>query len=166
MNKEIEFVKCNKCGYDKNIKGSKKCIKCLKFLDSNKISCPKCAKINVSDVKKCVNCGFDFGKKDFSHLISLLISTFVVVVFAILVYLDNSFILNNMKWIIRIVGIVGILIILVSTLCYGKKQRIIISAEEQMNDKKFKKMKLVSNLSVILGIVVVLLIVIYIVFTK
>ena len=83
----------------------------------------------------------------------------------ILVFVNNRFVINNMKWMIRGVGIIGIIMIMISTLFYGKEQQLLISAEEKMNDKKFRKFKFVSSLSVIMGILLVTGIVIFICFT-
>lgn len=164
MNEKIEFIKCKKCGFDKNIKGSKRCIKCKTILQHDTISCPKCARINKNDVIKCVSCGYKFKGKNWRNLINLIISIIVVIILGVLVYVDNNFVVSNLKWIIKIVGLVGIIMILISTLSYGKKQQLVISAEEQINDKKFKRFKVVSSLSVVLGILIVMGIVIFICF--
>lgn len=165
MKDKTQYIKCDKCGFAKNLRGSKKCIKCGNLFQRDFISCPKCALKNKVNVKKCVNCGYSFNGKNVRNIISLIISIVVIIIMGILVFVNNRFVINNMKWMIRGVGIIGIIMIMISTLFYGKEQQLLISAEEKMNDKKFRKFKFVSSLSVIMGILLVTGIVIFICFT-
>ena len=162
--KEFETVECSKCGF-LNVLGSKTCAKCHTPLKNTTKSCPKCAKRNKLDVKKCVSCGYVFGKKSHSLLINLIItSVFVLTVLAI-VYFNENLEKKHINILIYIVGGIGILSVFISTLTYGKSEKLILVAEEEINKRTFKNSK--RFIRIILYIVFILFIILlgYVLYT-
>ena len=143
--KEVKKIECPKCGFS-NVYGISKCIKCNTLLKSYLV-CPRCAKKNELETKKCVNCGYKFGRKKTSILFNLIIAVVLVgLLFVISKVSPDTFggTLKNMKR----VTVVVILLILLATLTYGKKEINHYSAEEQIieNSKVIKVKKITSIL--------------------
>ena len=141
---------CNNCGTE-NDHNAKKCSNCKKELVVIKV-CPRCAKVNEDSVDRCVNCGYAFNRKNRSFIVNLLLS--ILLVSSLLVinkYDPTAFkgLTNNMKRI----AVIGVVLIIIATLTYGRKDITKFSAEEQIieNTKIFKIRKVTS---IILGILV------------
>lgn len=131
-----EYIICPKCK-TKNVKGSKVCGKCHTKLEVLTKSCPKCAKRNKLDATRCVSCGYCFDKKHYNILINLIITVIFVGILFILVKFNPNLNKKHIKYLIYIIGGLGILIIIISTLTYGKKEMIPLSAEDEINRKSF-----------------------------
>ena len=147
--KEVKVIKCNKCGFE-NVYGTKKCMKCKTALKTDLV-CPRCAKKNLSDAKHCVNCGYSFERKKGGILFNLILSILLVVSLLVVNHFDPdvfSGLTKNMKR----VAVFVIIIILIATLTYGKKEINHYSAEEEMM-KNSKMMKVRKVTSIILGLI-------------
>lgn len=163
--KEIEYIKCPKCG-SISVKGTKKCSKCHISLNTNKKSCPKCAKINEANVKRCVSCGFNFNKKPRSIVLNLIICFLLVIALFILVGLEYSGTVKKINFIFKLISAIFILFLLYSNIHYGYKDIIKYGASEELNNgemtKKLNKMKKLSSLLVIAaGIIIIISLIIY-----
>lgn len=161
---EIEYVKCPKCG-SKNVKGSKVCGKCHKTLEVTTKSCPKCAKRNKLDATRCVSCGYSFDKKSHSTLINLIITILFIGVLIILVKLNPDLNKKHISFLIYAIGGIGILFVLISTFTYGKKEKISLSAEDEMNKKTFQNHITFSKVLTWIGLVVLLVLIGYVSYT-
>lgn len=166
--KDIKKVKCSNCGFD-NVLGTKKCVKCNTMLKTNKKSCPKCAKINDIGALKCVSCGYKFKGKKRGMLANLIISFIIVAVLITLSVLEHKGIVSYITKGLKALSLLFIVYIVYSSLSYGSKDIANYKgAEKEMikENKKFTKMKRISNIAVILGGFIVLGIVIYYYFFK
>lgn len=151
--KDISKVKCGKCGFE-NVLGSKTCVKCHATLKHTRKGCPKCAKVNSIDAKKCVKCGYDFSKKGNGIFKNLIISVIIVLVLALFLLFDNS-LSKDISIGFKIAAGFIIVGIISSSINYASSEVIKFDAEEEMVDNvsKFKRMKLLSSLMVLIGIV-------------
>jgi len=149
-----EKIECPKCGF-KNIKGTKVCHKCHSVIRRTK-SCPRCAKRNEIDVLKCVNCGYKFNKKERSIFFNLIISLLIIFLLLLLVYFKKANIVKDIRILLQVISVIAILIILYVTLNYGRKEQVNFSAEEEHvnTDPKFLKMKKISKISIIIGLLI------------
>ncbi|MBR4693479.1 MAG: hypothetical protein IKP07_01595 [Bacilli bacterium] len=147
--KRVKTIKCNKCGY-MNPFGLEKCTKCGAELKVNKV-CPNCAKINAPDAEHCVNCGHIFGRGSRSFLVNFFLSVLLVSSLLIINYYDPTVfksLTNNMKR----VAVIVIILILVATLTYGKKDITKYSAEEKILENN-KVIRLRKYTSIALGVI-------------
>ena len=147
--KRVKTIKCSKCGYE-NAFGLEKCTNCKAKLVVNKV-CPVCAKVNEPNAEHCVNCGHIFGRGNRSFLVNFFLSVLLVSSLLIINYYDPTVfkhLTNNMKR----VAVVVIILILVATLTYGRKDINKYSAEEKILENN-KIIKLRKYTSIILGII-------------
>lgn len=161
-----DTIKCPHCG-SLNIKGASKCTKCLKRLDNLIKSCPKCAKRNKSNALKCVSCGYNFNNTSISVLIiNALLSILVVIILCSLIYLrSNNIITNHLSLIIKIVGGLGILLLIIATLTNGKKDIYKFDKTDSISNNKFNKFKTLSYTSFYVGIVLLIILLVYLYIT-
>lgn len=134
---KMNTVKCPKCGRE-NLSIAKICVKCKSKLVEIK-SCPKCAKINSLENDKCLSCGYNFNKKGKKKhlLLDLAISlVFMLVMFALYYFkvLNDE---NTLKIAVKVVGILIIYYFYISTLFYGRKEKVSLSNEEEVIKQKF-----------------------------
>ena len=163
--KDIETEKCPHCGFE-NVKGTLNCGKCHKTL-KNYISWPRCAKKNPLNTKKCIRCGYNLNRKKNNLLKNLLISAILVAVLCLIVYLTKLNSLKNIRIILNILVVILIIIIFYHTISYGTKDINKFEAHEEILDtKKFNKMRKISSISVVIGISVAFIILIYFYFFK
>ena len=146
------LVVCPHCGFE-NTKHLKSCLSCGKELVGAK-SCPRCAKINVSTVKKCVNCGYRFTKSKVSTIASLIFCGLLLVVLMLLMIFGQTEIvksfLDNFRW----VAVIIIILIVISTLTYGRKEKIDYDSYNDAikNDLMYKK--IFSKIAIIVGLLI------------
>ena len=95
MEKNVK-IKCPNCGF-LNIKGTKKCSKCKRDIDSFRKSCPRCGKINSNNVKLCIRCKYDFTKKKRTIWFNLFLSLLLMGLLCLLVVFGKE-ILSWLKW--------------------------------------------------------------------
>lgn len=157
-----EHIKCFKCGF-MNVKGSKKCGRCGTLLKVETKSCPRCAKKNKKEVKKCVNCGYRFKTNKRMITTNFFISLFIVVFLSILLALELTGIVKNIDIGFKILAVVIIIVIFYTTLNYGSKNIIDYSnkVDIKLDTEKFIKMRRFSNISIIVGGIIVGIILIY-----
>lgn len=147
--KEVKkMIVCKNCGTE-NKYGTKKCVKCDNELSTTRV-CPRCAKINNSEAERCIRCGYAFDSKNRGFLVNLILSIILVVSLLIINKYDPTVfkgLTNNMKRI----AVIGVVLILIATLTYGRKDINKFSAEEQIieNNKIFKVRK---AFSIVLGV--------------
>lgn len=163
--KDVETEKCPHCGFE-NVKGTLYCGKCHMSLKAY-VSCPKCAKRNPLGSTKCIGCGYNLNKKKNGLFKNLIISAILVVALCLIVYLSKVDSLKNMRIILNILVVVLIIVIFCHTISYGTKDINKFEAHEEVLDtKKFNKMRIISSISVIVGITVALALVIYFLYFK
>lgn len=157
-----EQMKCPYCGFT-NIKGTRKCYKCRKDIDSYRKSCPKCGKVNSNNVKLCVRCKYDFTKKKRTIWFNLIISVLLVIFLCLLVYFDKEGIVKNFSMALKVLAGFAIFVVFVKTLTYGEKDKINYSAEDEILDdhKIFNIMRRWSNLAIVVGAIIILVFLIY-----
>ncbi len=148
MAREEKKVKCPKCGF-LNAYGTIRCSKCRTDLKIYK-SCPRCAKVNSVEVDRCVSCGYNFNRKEKGLLFNFILSVLLVVALFVVNYLDPSAFAGFTKNMKR-VAVFVIIIILIATLTYGKKDIKKYSAEEQIIENQ-KLIQFRKYTSIILGI--------------
>ena len=136
IKQEIEYITCLKCK-TKNVKGSKVCGKCHTKLEVTTKSCPKCAKRNKLDVTSCISCGYRFDKKHYNTLINLIITVLFVGALIVLVKFNPELNKKHITYLMYVIGGIGVLTIVISTLTYGKKEMISLTAEDEINKKSF-----------------------------
>ena len=127
------LVMCPNCG-SQNIKRVNKCLMCGQKLVGAK-SCPKCAKINTGDAKKCINCGFKFTNKKIAVLISFIFSVMLSLTLSLLIVFRKDRVVINFIDSFRWVAVGIIVIIVIRTFTYGRKEKIDY-------DSKYNKIKL------------------------
>lgn len=165
IDEEVKKVKCSKCGFE-NVAGTYKCIKCKTPLDKTK-SCPRCAKRNKIENKKCENCGYKFGRKRGTLLFNLVVSILLVVVLSLLVYFEHNGIVNNFNSALKVLSGLFICLLLYGTVNYGRKEINKFNAEEEfVDEEKFHKMKKISNITIVIGTIVVVGFLIYYYFIR
>jgi hypothetical protein len=157
---ELEQIKCPKCGY-KNIKISKRCTKCRYQLDDTKKSCPRCGRRVEQNSSKC-ECGFKFTKKRRSVLGNLLLSIFVMVLLIIVSTINKGYV-EHFSLGIKVVLGFCVFVIIVRTLNNAEDEKISYSAEEEIVDKHktILRMKMASNIAIIIGAIGVAAFLIY-----
>lgn len=166
MNKK-EQVKCPYCGFI-NIKGTRKCSKCKKNIDTLRKSCPKCGKINYNNVKLCVRCKYDFSKKNRPIVVNFIVSLLLIVVLSLLVFFDKEGIVEKFSLLLKVLAGFFIFILIVKVFTYGEKDILNYSAEEEIvdNHKRFINMKKWSNIAIIIGGILILIFLIYYYFIR
>lgn len=166
--KDIKKIKCSKCGFS-NVLGTKKCVKCKTKLEIPTKSCPKCAKINKKDVNKCVSCGYKFNGRKRGMLANLIISLVIVGILIFLVVLEHNGVVSSITKGLKVLSLLFVVYIVYSSLSYGSKEIANYeSAEKDLikENKKFSKMKKISNIAVVIGALIVFAILIYFYFFK
>ncbi len=163
--KEIETIKCPKCG-TMAIKGTKKCIKCHYNLNTEQKSCPKCAKRNDINNKKCDNCGFNFNRKPRSIIFNVIISILLVGALFILVNLEYNGVVKSISLGFKIIAAIFVLFLIYSNINKGYKNIIKYDNHEEigkeMTEKLDRMKKLSSALIIVAGaIIIIVLFVIY-----
>lgn len=163
--KEVETIKCPKCGTIV-IKGTKKCIKCHNNLNTEQKSCPKCAKRNDINNKRCDNCGFNFNRKPHSIIFNVIISVLLVVVLFILVNLEYSGVVKSINLGFKIIAAIFVLFLIYSNINKGYKNVIKYESHEEINKEMAEKLdrmkKLSSALIIVAGaIITIVLFVVY-----
>lgn len=157
--RDIEQIKCPKCGY-KNIKMTRKCTRCHYKLDLDNKSCPKCGRINLESIEKC-ECGFNFNKKKRSLFYNMIISLIVMIIM-LLLYKFGGF-SDKYNIALKVIVLFAVFVVIVKTFSNVKGEEISYSAETEMieNLNSAKKMKLISNISIIVGAILVVCFLIY-----
>ena len=146
------LVLCPHCDFE-NPKHLKKCLSCGGELIGSK-SCPRCAKINLRNAKKCVNCGYKFNKTKISTIASLIFCGILFLVLMLLMVFGQTEVvrgfLDNFRW----VAIVIIALVIISTLTYGRKEKIDYDSYNDAikNDLVYKK--IFAMLALIIGFVI------------
>lgn len=163
----MDKIKCNNCGFI-NIKGTRICTKCGTNIDVYKKSCPRCGKVNSNNVKRCVRCNFDFMKKKKTIWFYLLISCFIMLLLFLLGQFISENAFNKFSLALKVLAGFMVFVVLVRTLTYGSKDKINYSAEEEIveDHKGFDRMKKFSNLTIIVGGILVIVYLIYYYFIK
>lgn len=151
MDEKIENKKSSKKFKNVNIK-----------LSDNVKSCPNCAKVLPKEQDKC-SCGYSFKKKSKGMLISLIICLVVMGALSLCVYLDVSFIKDNLKIIIYVLGGIGIFSVVYKSLFNGENEKISYSAEEKMSKRTLSKFKKVSIVLILMGVVLLIFLGVYVV---
>lgn len=149
---ENSLVTCPKCG-SQNIKRVNKCLMCGQKLVGSK-SCPKCAKINTGDAKKCVNCGFKFTNKTIAVLISFIFCAMLVLTLALLIIFRKDRVVINFIDSFRWVAVGIIVLIIIRTFTYGRKEIIDYDSKFNINKRAFLNWKRLSSIIVLLGFIV------------
>ena len=155
MKSDNKTVKCSNCG-SMNIKQAKKCKKCGNDLKQVLKSCPKCAKRNDIKVDRCVNCGYNFNRKDPSLIVNLIITIVFVISLLVLVFLNKEFIVDKINEVLKIAAIMMIALIFIETLTYGKKEIVALPGED--DDVIKGKYKFIRGRTIILFLLTILLI--------
>lgn len=165
MEKE-EKIKCPNCGFS-NLKNSKKCGKCGTIFGKTK-SCPRCARKNKIDVKKCTYCGYHFKSNRKMVIQNLIISVFIVLVLGILLTLELTGVVRHIDRGFKIVAILLIVFILYTTIHYGAKEVISYGDKPDLHleKEKFSKMKMISNIAIIVGGILIAILLIYFYFFR
>jgi hypothetical protein len=127
------------------------------------VSCPKCAKKNDVDAKKCSSCGFNLKRKRLSIFACLVISLLICLALYLCVRFGREGIIGNVKIVYYVFAVIIIADIVYTTLTYGRKEQLKFDAEEEMNDAnpRLKRMKLISTISVVVMVIAVAFIIIY-----
>ena len=149
-------MKCPKCGYE-NLSGGSKCGKCgASLLIQQKISCPKCATINPIENSRCSKCGYRFSTK--RHLLfNALISVIVM-----LVYFDKISWLKNINKSVKIFSIFVIVVLVFGTLSFRRNDATDRTIPElKVVQARFRGLKLFSEISLTVLIVVIVVIAVY-----
>ncbi len=162
---EIKKIKCKSCGYV-NILGTKKCVRCKKRLEQVTKSCPKCAKKNILEVTRCVKCGYRFDKKKKSVLFNFLLSISLVIILFLLLFLDKKGLVGNLNKGFKVLACFLVLGIICSIFLYGRKDIVSYHKENEFvkEDKRINKLKIASNLAIILGGILVFVLLLYFLF--
>ena len=147
------LVKCPKCG-EENIKSVHKCIACGHKLSGSK-SCPRCAKINEGDAKSCTNCGYKFSSKTKSIILSLAFSSILMLVLFLLLLFGKTNIVSNFTDTFRIISIVIVVLIIISTFTYGRKEVIDYAAKYNGYSQPTHKRRLIVTVLVTLLLVII-----------
>lgn len=157
-----DFIICPNCGF-KNIKGTRKCSKCRKDIDTLRKSCPNCGKINYNNVKNCVSCKFDFTKKRRSIWFNLIISLLIVGILCLLVFFGKEGFVSKFNVGLKVLAGFSVFVLFVKTLTYGDKHIINYSAEEEIVEKhkKLINMKKWCNIAIIIGGILVFAFLVY-----
>ncbi len=160
-------IKCPKCGF-MNIKGTKKCTKCHHSIDNLRKSCPKCGKINSSSVRYCTDCKYDFEKKRKSIWVNVAISSFIVIILFLLVFLGKESLVKKFNMGLSVLAGFALFVLVIRMFFSDSKQVVNYSAEEEMQDNNnvIVKMKKISNIAIIIGGILVLGFLIYYYFIK
>lgn len=161
---DVKKIKCKKCG-SINIYGAKVCHKCKAKLENLK-SCPKCAKRNSLEAKVCSSCGFRFSKQKSakkSFFINLSISILLMVVMVLLVVFNKSGVVTDISKVLKVLAGALVLALLFSNFNYNSKDKINYTAESEMMEKNpvTNRMKIISNIVIVIGGLVVLGVCIY-----
>ena len=149
VSKELNLVKCPKCGY-MNFELAKRCTKCRYDLDDMNKSCPKCGKINEKNKKKC-DCGFNFNKRKRTVLGNFIIALLVM----ILLFVAFNFygdVVEKYDMVIKVVFIYFAFVFLCKTFISSNPEEG-FGAEVEMLEKYKRKEnpKVIRNLLIILG---------------
>ena len=146
------LVLCPHCGFE-NTKHLKKCLSCGGELIGSK-SCPRCAKINLMNAKKCVSCGYKFNKTKVSTIASLIFCGILLITLMLLMIFDQTEVVRGFLDNFRLVSIVIIVLIIISTLTYGRKEKIDYDSYNDAikNDLAYKK--IFAMLALIIGFVI------------
>lgn len=158
------LVKCSHCGIE-NLKKSKKCLSCGEDLLGSK-SCPRCAKINLKSNKKCMSCGYRFNRIKKANIISLIFCIILIFVLILLLLLGQKEVVEQFLTSSRVVAIGLIVLIIISTLTYGKKDKINYDDYSDMVKDNFIYKKTFSILGVIVGLLIACLVIWITFFTK
>ena len=154
---------CPKCGFS-NAFGTRTCYRCKAALIPEKISCPKCATKNEYGTAKCTNCGFDFTKKRRSlksHLlINLGFSLLLMIVLFICIKIGEDELVDNFGFAFRIVSVVIIAIVLITTITASSNKELSYDAETEMAKKnpRLVKMKKIATIASVIAVVIVAII--------
>ena len=149
---ENSLVTCPKCG-SQNIKRVNKCLMCGQKLVGAK-SCPKCAKINTGDAKKCVNCGFKFTNKKTAVLISFIFCVMLAfTLFLLIVFRKDRIVINFIDFFRWVAGGI-IIIIVIRTFTYGRKEIIDYDSKYNINKRAFLNWKRLSYIIAVLGFII------------
>ena len=146
------LIKCPKCGAE-NIKSLKKCLMCGTELAGSK-SCPRCAKINVKNAKKCENCGYKFTSHKKAFFASLGFSGILLIVLFILLLFGKTSVVSNFTNTFRIISVIVLALIVISTFTYGRKEVIDYTAKYNGYSQPMKKKKMIVTLLAMVGVVV------------
>ena len=159
---EPKKIKCPKCGF-KNYEGSKKCVKCGALYETETKSCPRCAKKNKLDATVCDSCGFKFTQKRRSIWFNIIFSVILVLCLCACVWLDKTGVVKRIGIGFRVVAVFIIVGLLYVTMTYGKKEQLTFDAEEEFQQKSpiLNRMKAISIIAVIVGVIFVAAFVIY-----
>lgn len=149
---ENSLVTCPNCG-SQNIKRVNKCLMCGQKLVGAK-SCPKCAKVNVRDAKKCINCGFKFTNKKISVLISFIFCVMLALTLSLLIVFRKDRIVINFIDSFRWVAVGIIVIIVIRTFTYGRKEIIDYDSKYNINKRVFLNWRRLSGIIALLGFII------------
>ena len=159
INKELNHVKCPKCGYT-NFELSKKCTKCHYDLDFVNKSCPKCGRINANAVKRC-ECGFNFNKKKRSLITNLIIT---LIAMAALFVVTNYYgdVVKEYEMVVK-VFFIYVIFVLVCKVFIAANPDDGFGAEHEMLEKYKRKGNplVIRNLLIILGAVAAIVFLVY-----
>jgi len=151
MEKDVKKVKCSKCGFE-NIYGTKYCYRCHEAL-KGMISCPRCAKKNEEEAKKCSRCGYSFTRKKKSILFYLGMAILLVGVLFVFLALGYTGVIKKVKTAFRVASILMVILIFLVTFNYGKKDIVSYEMEEKVKNSTLLFLKKISNIAVIIGFV-------------
>ena len=124
-----ETIKCPECGFE-NVIQSKKCKKCHRELESFMKTCPRCAKRNKKDAKKCDKCGFNFKRKQMAIWSNLLFTLLLVAILIVLLLFNQDYLVSQISMLFRVVALIIIVVLFISTLTYGKKEIVPLPGDE------------------------------------
>ncbi|MGN0966170.1 MAG: zinc ribbon domain-containing protein [Candidatus Coprovivens sp.] len=153
------LIKCPNCG-EENIKSMKHCLMCGTELAGSK-SCPRCAKINKGDARQCENCGFKFTSKKKAVIASLGFSGILLIVLTLLLIFGKTSVVSNFTNVFRVLSVVIVVIILISTFTYGKKEVVDYAAKYNGYSQPLQTRKLIVTFVAILGVAIAGFIVYY-----
>ncbi len=156
----LEQIKCPHCGF-KNLKLTKKCTKCNYDLDFENQSCPKCGRINSNETKRC-ECGFNFKRRKRTLLGNVIITLVVMGLLFVLYKFKGDFIKQYDVAIKALVGF-GVFVMVIKTFTSLKDEEVSYTAEEEMFEKHkpVARMKLFSNISIVVGAIAIAAFLIY-----
>ena len=150
--KELEHVKCPKCGY-MNFELTKKCTKCHYDLDFINKSCPKCGRINANAVKRC-ECGFNFNRKK-RTLLGNLIFTLLIMALMFVAFHFYGDVLEEYDMAVKVVCIYGVFVLVCKMLVSSHNPKENLSAEHEILEKYKRKSNpiVTRNILIILGFI-------------